>query len=201
MKLFLIRHPKPEVTKGLCYGQLDVPLMTDWQQSAEPLKQQLIQYISSSTKTSQARCAYYHSPLSRAALLAEYLSDGRSHSVDALKELDFGKWEGRCWEDIPKTEIDLWMQDIVLTAPYEGESLQDLAERLWQWWSQLAHDELDACVLVAHAGVIKVLVSLLCQWPLAQCHRIDVGFCSVTELQIMGDFIQLKRLGAGDWVL
>jgi len=41
----------------------------------------------------------------------------------------------------------------------------------------------------------------LCQWPLSQAHRIDVGFTSVTELYIQDDYISLKRLGAGDWVI
>jgi alpha-ribazole phosphatase len=194
MKLFLVRHPKPDVPQGLCYGDMDVPLLDGWESDAQALKNALSESFSSDS------VACYHSPLIRAVKLAEFISDGHSESVDALKELDFGDWEGLCWKDISRDEIDLWANDIVNATPYNGESLQVVADRVWQWWLSVKDTSVDSCVLVAHSGVIKVLVSLLCQWPLSQCHRIDVGFTSLTELSIQGDFVTLKRLGSGDWV-
>lgn len=194
MKLFLVRHPKPEVKQGLCYGDMDVPLAVGWEEGAEALAQSL------SLDFSDTSNLCYHSPLTRAAQLADYLSEGHSQPVSALKELDFGDWEGRCWQDISKQEIDAWMDDIVNSAPYNGESLQVVADRVWHWWLSIKDLPIQNCVLVAHSGVIKVLVSLLCQWPLAQAHRIDVGFTSLTECMVQGDYVTLKRLGAGDWV-
>lgn len=194
MKLFLVRHPKPNVQSGLCYGDMDVPLLAGWEHGAQALKMAL----SESSGTGAITC--YHSPLIRAVQLADFISDGGSNTADALKELDFGDWEGRCWQDIPRQDIDLWMEDIVNAAPYHGESLQKVADRVWHWWLSVKDNPMDTCVVVAHSGVIKVLVSLLCQWPLSQCHRIDVGFTSLTEFFIQGDFVALKRLGAGDWV-
>ncbi|MGB0783348.1 MAG: histidine phosphatase family protein [Marinomonas sp.] len=194
MKLYLIRHPRPDVKQGLCYGDMDVPLADGWEAGAAALKARL------GINFDNASNACFHSPLIRAARLAEYVSDARSHSVDALKELDFGQWEGLCWQDIPKAEIDSWASDIVHCAPYHGESLQVVANRVWTWWLSVRDLSMENCVVVAHSGVIKVFVSLLCQWPLEQCHRIDVGFTSVTEFVVLDDFVVLKRLGAGDWV-
>ncbi|MBR7888372.1 histidine phosphatase family protein [Marinomonas sp. A79] len=194
MKLYLIRHPQPDVEKGLCYGDMDVPLLAGWRTGAHSLKNALsLDFSADSTLC-------FHSPLSRAALLGEYLSDGHSQSVTALKELDFGDWEGQCWQNLPRQEIDDWANDIVHSAPYNGESLQVVADRVWHWWLSVKDTPMEHCVVVAHSGVIKVFVSLLCQWPLNQCHRIDVGFTSVTEFAINGEFVALKRLGAGDWV-
>lgn len=194
MKLFLVRHPKPNVKKGLCYGDMDVPLVAGWEEDARTLIKSL------SVDFSETSNICYHSPLSRAAQLADYISEGCSQPVHALKELDFGDWEGLCWQDIPRQEIEAWMGDIVNGAPYNGESLQVVADRVWQWWLSIKDNPVDTCVLVAHSGVIKVLVSLLCQWPLAQAHRIDVGFTSLTEFMVQGEYVTLKRLGAGDWV-
>lgn len=194
MKLFLVRHPRPDVKKGLCYGDMDVPLLEGWQDGAQSLKNAL------SLDFNQPLNKCYHSPLSRAALLGEYLSSGQSQSARALKELDFGDWEGLCWQDIPRQEIDNWASDIVHSAPYNGESLQVVADRVWRWWLSIKDTSMENCVVVAHSGVIKVFVSLLCQWPLDQCHRIDVGFSSLTEFLIHDEFVALKRLGAGDWV-
>ena len=173
---------------------MDVPLAGGWEVGAQALKEAL------SIEFDSEASVCFHSPLTRAAQLAEHISDGRSHAVVALKELDFGNWEGLCWQDIPKQEIDLWVEDIVNAAPYRGESLKVVADRVWQWWLSVKDAPMENCVLVAHSGVIKVFVSMLCQWPLDQCHRIDVGFSSVTELSVQGEFVMLKRLGAGDWV-
>jgi len=195
MKLLLVRHPKPDVKAGLCYGDMDVPLVKGWQTHAQALKASLnLEYDNDKT-----RC--YHSPLSRAALLANHISDGLSQPVDALREMDFGHWEGLCWSNIPRQEMDVWASDIVNENPFQGETLQAVADRVWQWWLSVKDEPMDTCVLVAHSGVIKVLVSLLCGWPLSKCFRIDVDFTSVSEFSIQGEWVSLKRLGAGDWFL
>ncbi|MEL0614576.1 histidine phosphatase family protein [Marinomonas arenicola] len=195
MKLYLVRHPQPDVEKGLCYGQTDVPLRKGWPVHAEKLKQHLYQRIQQDDAT------FFHSPLERAAKLGVFISQGQSQAKDALKELDFGCWENTLWQSIPRESIESWFEDILHATPYQGESLQALADRVWTWWLSVREGAAEHLILVTHAGVIKVLVSLLCQWPLAQAHRIDVGFMSVTELYIQDDYISLKRLGAGDWVV
>ncbi|REG81341.1 histidine phosphatase family protein [Marinomonas pollencensis] len=195
MKLYLIRHPRPDVEKGLCYGQTDVPLAPGWMSDAAHLSQYLEQRITADNTV------FYHSPLKRAAKLASFISQDHSRMSEALKELDFGLWEKQLWRNIPRESIDLWFNNMLHAAPYQGESLQALANRVWGWWLARQKSDVEHLVVVTHAGVIKVLVSLLCQWPLEQAHRIDVGFMSVTELYIQDDYISLKRLGAGDWVL
>lgn len=195
MKLYLIRHPKPDVEKGLCYGQTDVPLEKGWNIAAEHLKQHLVQQIS------EGEATFFHSPLERAAKLAGFISQDQSQMNEALKELDFGLWENTLWKNIPRESIELWFDDILRATPYQGESLQALANRVWAWWLLVQKNNPEHLVVVTHAGVIKVLVSLLCQWPLEQAHRIDVGFTSLTELYVQDNYISLKRLGAGDWVI
>lgn len=217
MNLFLIRHPKPDVVTGTCYGSMDMDLKAGWQQDAEQLSSWLLSRL-------KGRSASYHSPLKRAAMLAKFLVPDSVVSP-ALQELDFANWEGLLWNEIPKEEIELWANDIVSSAPYQGESLQQLADRVMCWWQNWlnATDVLpDNVILVTHSGVIKVLVSQLCQWPLTSSHLISPDFLTVTELSLsineksingkgINDknelkpnqkecFATLKRLGAGDWV-
>ena len=198
MKLYLIRHPQPDIEKGLCYGAMDLDLAPLWEEDAE----QLVSWLFSRIKGS---CVSYHSPLQRASKLAYFLNP-ESNSVEALKELDLGLWEGRLWSQISRQEIDAWSQDIVHSAPYQGESLDQVKQRVMGWWQQLMTQyqeqdgKSDNVVIVAHSGVIKVLVSQLCGWPLAQSYLINPGMLSVTELSISGDYVQLNRLGAGDWL-
>ena len=198
VKLFLIRHPQPEIEKGLCYGALDLDLAPAWEEDATQLSNWLFSRI-------KGRCESFHSPLQRASKLAYFLNP-ESVQASALRELDFGLWEGRLWSEIERQEIDEWSEDIVHSAPYQGESLYQVKHRVMEWWQALLSQYQDNqnlpdnLILVAHSGVIKVLVSQLCGWPLAQSHLINPGMMSVTELYLYGDFVQLNRLGAGDWL-
>jgi len=198
VKLFLIRHPQPDIEKGLCYGAMDLDLAPAWEDDAEQLASWLFSRV-------KGHCLSYHSPLQRASKLAYFLNP-ESIAEDALKELDFGLWEGRLWAQIDRQEIDAWSQDIVHSSPYQGESLFQVTQRVMGWWQQQQasfhrlDNQPDNIILVAHSGVIKVLVSQLCGWPLAQSHLINPGMMSVTELSVSGDFVQLNRLGAGDWL-
>lgn len=192
MKLLLIRHPTPDVAKGLCYGQTDVPLAQDWQQDAEAIQTWL------ATNHPDCTWQFFHSPLQRTRLLAQALSSD-SMPTDALKELDFGTWENQLWSDIPKTEIDQWSDQLVVAAPYQGESLEQLLNRVLEWFRGIRAANKDA-VLVTHSGVIKVLLAELCKMPMEQCFRFNPSYSSITELDIAEDYAMLNRLGAGDWV-
>lgn len=194
MKLYLVRHPQPDISPGTCYGRMDVPLRTGWQSEAQALKHWLNLHLS-------GKADFWHSPLQRTAQLANYLS-AHSKGDRALMELDFGLWEGRLWQDIPRSEIECWNDDLVCAAPYQGESLQQMAERLSVWWHSRKEESSDSdnLVVITHSGVIKVLVALLCQWPLAQAHIIRPAFTSITELTVTDRFVSLDRMGSGDWV-
>lgn len=191
MKLLLIRHPEPDVTKGLCYGQTDVPLVATWQSDAQAIDDWLARYYPDKA------WQFYHSPLTRTRLLAEQLNSA-SKPVEALKEVDFGDWENRLWNDIPKSEIDAWRTDLMHSSPYQGESLNDLLSRLMAWFESIRKADQDT-VLVTHSGVIKVLLVALCEFPLEQCFRFNPTYSSITELDIGEGFALLNRLGSGDW--
>ncbi|TBR38257.1 phosphoglycerate mutase [Marinomonas agarivorans] len=211
MNVYLIRHPKPDVVAGTCYGSMDLALQDGWQQDASQLASWLFPRLTGSTKA-------YHSPLQRTAKLASFLIPD-SVVADSLRELNFADWEGRLWKEIPKSEIDMWANNIVSGAPYNGESLAELADRVLSWWNNilsLNSQWPDNLILVTHSGVIKVLVSQLCCWPLEYTDRISPDFLSITELSVSPNdmhldnamvkhkipsyFTRLKRLGAGDWL-
>lgn len=191
MKLLLVRHPKPDVAAGLCYGQSDVPLLQDWHNDIASIQA----FLGKCYPEQSFR--YCHSPLSRTRLLAQALHP-ESEPVEALKEVDFGQWENRLWSDIPREEIDAWRDDLLHSAPYRGESLEALRLRLMTWLEPMIAADQDM-VLVTHSGVIKVLVAQLCQFSMTECFRLNPGYSSITELDVSQDFALLNRLGAGDW--
>lgn len=141
MILHLIRHPRPLIAPGICYGALDVPA-EDPLALATALQAELPPGL-----------PLWSSPLQRCRGLAAALH-GQPLFDDRLQEMDFGAWEGRAWDEIPRAEIDAWAADVGGYAPPGGESPQQLQQRVLAFIATL---QVAEAVLVTHAGVIRVL--------------------------------------------
>ena len=79
---------------------------------------------------------------------------------DRLKELSFGDWEGRTVTELEETQADLWaarQTDKWFFRPPQGESYQDLANRLRSWVNEID----GPLVVVSHGGVNRGLRFLL----------------------------------------
>ncbi|HEX8988769.1 MAG TPA: histidine phosphatase family protein [Rhodocyclaceae bacterium] len=152
MRLFLIRHPRPAVEQGICYGQSDVGIAEDAAAVAARVKPLL-----------PASAAFYSSPLTRCRLLAEALHPAPRFD-HRLRELDFGGWEMRSWDDIGRDAVDAWAADPLHYAEHGGESIAMLRRRAAACAREIAerHDE---AVLVIHAGVMKALAVELLGLP------------------------------------
>lgn len=152
MELYFIRHLQPAVQAGVCYGQLDVPLMEGY----EVMHGQLAAELPVPDKV-------YTSPLQRCKLLAAWLSE--EYSVDdRLKELNFGDWEGLKWDEIDRTLMDQWGANYIHAGPPGGESLQDLVNRLKAFLPELP--SYNRIAIVTHAGIIRAARHLLENKPL-----------------------------------
>lgn len=73
------------------------------------------------------------------------------HFDPRLLELDFGAWEGRPWDAIPRSESDPWAVDPVNRAPPGGEPFATLHARV----AAVLATVLAGAVLVCHAGPIR----------------------------------------------
>ncbi|MFZ9407776.1 MAG: histidine phosphatase family protein [Burkholderiaceae bacterium] len=167
MKVWLLRHPKPDVPDGLCYGAMDVPIVhAHRDELLEHLPARLPQDI-------RIHC----SPLTRCQLLAHGLSErgfGPVRTAHALREMSFGRWEGHLWKDLPAEEVSAWRADLAGYAPPGGESLAEVARRTLAYVDSLPEDE--HALLVTHAGVIQTLVRGLREQPLQRMgFRVDYG--------------------------
>ena len=69
-------------------------------------------------------------------------------------EMNFGRWEGKPWDDVPRNELDLWASDFHRAKPHGGESVADMQRRV-----SAAIDDYAAMpglvLLVTHLGVIR----------------------------------------------
>ena len=171
MQVFLIRHPRPLIDAGLCYGQLDVdcehPLTV-----AAHLGSRLPQGT-----------PVISSPLRRARQLAEAL-DPRARIDARLSEINFGDWEGRSWDDIDRVSLDAWAADVLDFTPPGGESVASLQRRAIDFAASLDINKTPRVALVTHAGIIRALVGHWRQLPVADWTQLKFEFGSVTEIEI-----------------
>lgn len=159
MRLYLIRHPQPEVAAGICYGRSDLPV---------PIERALCAAGALAPRLPRD-AVLWSSPAARCAALAEYLASALDTTVrydDRLLEMDFGAWEMRPWDAIARSEVDAWAADTAGYRPGGGERVLDVAERVKSLHDGLKADGRDA-VLVCHAGVIRLLLAALTHHDIA----------------------------------
>ena len=125
MNLWLVRHAQPLIDAGICYGRLDMAAEADaTAQCAARLAAQL-----------PAGLRMVSSPLQRCEQLAHALHALRpdlAYKTDArLQEMDFGQWEGRAWQAIPRAELEAWTGDFAqYPAGHDGESVTTFMARV-----------------------------------------------------------------------
>jgi alpha-ribazole phosphatase len=180
MILYAIRHDRtvPPPGRPGPAGRLDVPLVGTHEAAAAAVLAALERCAAPSERPSHV----WTSPLSRCALTARLVS--RSLDVPLIEdprllELDYGAWEGRAWDDLPRAASDAWMQNWEHEGPPGGgESALALAGRVAAWLddpprhlpgASLTASHLPGVhLLVGHAGVIRALRTLLpprISWP------------------------------------
>ena len=154
MKIYAIRHTSVDVEPGICYGQSNVEVAGTFHQE----KANLIRIL----KGKQID-RVYSSPLYRCHLLAEALFPNHSIEFDErLKELDFGDWELKTWDEIyadPKGKV--WMDNYQALPTLNGESYPEMQLRISDFLTVLKTGSCTAVAVVAHAGVIRILKSLI----------------------------------------
>ncbi len=168
MQVFLIRHPRPLIGTGVCYGRLDIDC-EDPLPVAERLKSALPPGV-----------PVISSPLRRARRLAEALADNMRID-DRLAEIDFGEWEGKLWDDIERKAIDAWATDVSGFTPPGGESVAGLQRRVIDFADSL---DCSRVALVSHAGVLRALVGHWRHLPFAEWSQLTFDFGSMTTIEI-----------------
>lgn len=151
--LFLVRHTTPDISAGICYGQLDIDLNSGFDDEAAEVSNRLpsLELIVTS-------------PLLRTRRLAEHLAQVHQcelRSDPLLLEMHFGDWEGKKWDDIARHEIDVWSADILNCSPPNGESAQQMMNRVQKVLHEVAQLPQQNIALVGHGGGIRALLALL----------------------------------------
>ena len=147
MQVFLIRHPQPNVDKGICYGQTDLSLASHPQELAGQLLDSL-----------PANIAVYSSPLRRCHELAALLHP-QPMLDDRLKEMHFGQWEMQTWQTIPRQQMNAWVDDPLGYVIPDGESVRQVKQRVLSFMQEKSGRH-ESMVMVTHAGIMKIMYGI-----------------------------------------
>jgi alpha-ribazole phosphatase len=197
MMLTFMRHPPIEAKGERCIGQTNVELSPEGRAALIPLAEE-----ASRLKPDKILC----SDLQRCQVLAEAIALrlGFSSEPDPVwREINFGTWESRTWNDIQAKEphrLSEWMADFETVAPPAGESFADLQARVLRGIdSKLAGAKHDTgfapatlsgantgtsssthYLIVTHAGVIRAAMSAFSGLPLRRAFEFRVPYGSRT---------------------
>jgi alpha-ribazole phosphatase len=167
VRLWLVRHARPVVETGLCYGSLDVTAADEETAAAAERLAQLLPPSIEVLVSPRRRCAQL------AQALTALRQDLTARIEPRLAEMDFGGWEGRLWDGLPRAELDAWAADFAhYRAGLTGESTAQFVSRVGQLLDECRAARGDQ-VWIAHGGVFKAMlahqsgvdVASMLDWP------------------------------------
>jgi alpha-ribazole phosphatase len=158
VELILIRHPRPLVADGICYGGSDLDVAADE-----------VARVHAALRAAglPGDVPVHSSPLLRCMRLARLLTAAPILDPD-LAEMRFGRWERRSWNDIPRAEVDAWAADLLRYRPGGGETVLEVAQRVARALARIRASGAERTIVVCHAGTIRLLAALARQLPLEE---------------------------------
>lgn len=193
LKLFIVRHAETAWTAGRRFsGQRDVPLAPGGAVQAEAVAQAL---------AGQKVTAIYSSPLERARTTAEIVAKPHRLQVQvdaALREMGFGRWEGRTRDDVAASDPEAWAvwreTPHALTA-HGGETLPDVAARVSTFVDGIRqrHGD-DTVVLVTHAIVVRLIILAALGLGPDRLWSVDASPAGVSEVDLGPEWTTVHRM-------
>lgn len=200
MKLYLIRHGETDANSSFRFqGQTDTPLNENGRQQAQLLAQHFKDIPLDKI---------YCSPLQRAAQTAQAIAQVKGlalQPVDGLKEIAFGEWEGLSYDQIKtqgRGEIDDFFRNPALCHVPGGENFTDVAARVQPIFDECLREMEDKDIaIVAHGGIIRVLLCLFLGLDLNKIWNFSAGNCSTTALSKWRGYSTVLEYTNATWYL
>lgn len=196
--LWLVRHAEVEARyQGVFGGTIDMELSPRGREQATALAKFLHQ---------RPLDALYASPMIRVQqTLAPLLVNGFPQPVvmPDLREVDFGDWTGLAWEEVQaryKISAFEWLDQLERGGIRNAECEPTLRLRVAPCLERIMRDHPGQQVLVAcHGGVIRMLLALLLELPLAKTAAFEIDYASITQVALRPHQAQLQLLNFTPW--
>ena len=179
--LYFMRHGETDWNReGRLQGQTEIPLNLTGQRQAREVGAHLVDPKAAGlTRDMLANMPFLVSPMVRARQTAELMREALGldpqayATADDLKEIGFGRWEGKTWPEIRTLdamgargrERDKWGY-----VPPDGESYAMVRARVAQLLTTITED----CCIVAHGGIARVMLVHLAGASTAEAVGADI---------------------------
>jgi alpha-ribazole phosphatase len=178
--IYLIRHGEiVQAEPRRFVGSSDLPLTDRGRKQIDRLTELL---------ASQSIDRVICSPLSRcidsAIILCARLGC-KPKTVPELREISLGAWEGLTVEEVRQCfpgSYEARGKDLSEFRPPGGESFADLQHRTWQAFQTITEEGKEKVVVVAHAGVNRVILCRILDIPLANMFQLAQNYGCINLL-------------------
>jgi len=109
--------------------------------------------------------------------------------------MDFGAWELRSWNEIPRDQLDAWAAAPLTYAPPGGESVGVLRERVTAFLVEHVGADDEDLAVVTHAGVMKILAAQLQGLDQETWFKLRFGYGELSLLDVPASHARLRPGG------
>ncbi len=183
-RLYLIRHGEVEERYHRIFGGSRIDM------SLSPLGHEHASALADWFGDSQLD-AVYTSPMLRARLTAGPLLQARGIEpvvLPDLREVDFGDWTGFRWFEIQEKFGVIaydWLETLDRAGIPNGESAETLLGRVRPCIQRIVDENAHKSVaVVCHGGIVRAVLSLLLEVPLAHMAHFNIDYGSVTMVEL-----------------
>ncbi len=197
-KLFLLRHGEVESRYQRVFGgTIDMDLSPQGHVQAVALAN----YLKGTPLNS-----IYCSPMKRAQqtlapLISQYSFPAKT--VDDFHEVHFGDWTGLGWQEVfEKYQISAfqWLDLMDKAELPNGECSQKFRQRIEPELRKIiAQHSGESVAIVCHGGVIRMILSILLNLPLAKFAHFEIDYASLTQLRHTPEKSEVQLLNFTPW--
>lgn len=197
-RLFLLRHGEVEERYHRVFGgRIDMELSPRGHEQAKALAEFLRR---------RPIDVIYASPMRRAQQTLAPLAGHCSRPAvtrPEFREVDFGDWTGLTWEQVRSryqaSAFD-WLDKIEHAQIENAETGQTFRARVEPALRQIVRDHAGQSVaIVCHGGVIRMMLSILLDWPLPRMASFEIDYASLTQVEHHTHKTEVTLLNFAPW--
>lgn len=197
-RLYLLRHGEVEARYHRVFGgRIDMEL--------SPLGHQQVRALADYFRRHPPH-VMYASPMRRVQQTLAPLAQWTGLTpviLPGLREVDFGAWTGLGWQQVyERFQVSAfdWLKELEAGSIAEAESTGDFRKRVEESLVRiLAESPHKEIAVVAHGGVIRMLLALVLGLPFRQMSAFDIEYASITRVKIIPDKTEIELLNFAPW--
>jgi len=188
-EIVFIRHSSLIIPRGICYGVSNIDVSNNFELEVENLQTKLHGFKPDLVLSS---------PLQRCVKLAVSKFNIEPEINPNLKEVNYGDWEGKSWQDLNIDKGNLWMYENINNKPPNGESFAELKKRVVNELKNIVNRSEEKIAIVCHGGVIRSVLSYFLKTPLEDTRAYHVHYTGYVRFMNTTEGWRLIELNSGE---